>query len=150
MLNIPDRFLDREQFQYELVCECVVLGKLPSMKNRRRIIFNKGKPRLIKSKQAVDYQNNFHLQIPAEYKGLETGSLDEDLAIIIFVWYESRRPDLSVEMLFDCLQYKDKKYPDRSVQIIRDDRYIREVHAFGYVDKMNPRVEFALFRRFDK
>jgi len=52
------------------------------------------------------------------------------------VWYQSRRNDLDVSLLMDCLQ---------RCGVIENDRSIREQHLFGYVDPEAPRVEVELY-----
>jgi hypothetical protein len=143
-------FLSTKQYEYEPIGTFVVEGQLPSLKNRKRLVYFGGKPRLIKSAEALEYQQNFYKAIPQEFIGKKYGSLDVDLAVVMFIYYKSRRPDLSHEMLFDCLEYEDKDHPERTVALINNDRYIREAHAFGFVDSHRPRTEFTLYIRRDK
>jgi Holliday junction resolvase RusA-like endonuclease len=63
------------------------------------------------------------------------GSLTEPLALIVVTYYASRRPDLDTHALRDSLQ---------AAGVVKDDRYIREIHAFGFLDTENPRSEITL------
>jgi hypothetical protein len=126
---------------YELLADFEILGQPPSKSNRRQIVTagrgKKGRPMLIKSKEARDYVESFIEQAPEEFRGQEWGSLDDDLAAVFIVWFTSRRPDLTVEMIKDSLE---------DAEVIKNDRYIREEFIFGYVDKENPRARILLYR----
>lgn len=124
---------------YKLLMEFTVEGQPPSKSNRRQIIPRRGKtpPRLIKSKEARDYMKMFKEVIPEEYFDKEFGALDDDLRFDVIIWYASRRPDLSIELIKDALE---------DVGVIKNDRYIREEHTQGFVDKENPRITYRLYR----
>jgi Holliday junction resolvase RusA-like endonuclease len=92
---------------------------------------------LIKSKEARTYVKEFQAAVPEAYRDLNYGTLDEDLRLDIIIWYTSRRPDLSIELVKDCLE---------EAGIIKNDRYVREEHIYGFVDKENPRVTLRLYR----
>jgi len=130
-------FLNYLEQSYELLCSLEISGQPYSLKNRQ-IINCRGKyPRIIKSKEASDYLNSFSLQVPDEYKDLRLGSLDAPLAVIVVIYYRSRRPDLDVHAVMDGLQASG---------VIQNDRYIREVHSYALQDKENPRAEIYLFQ----
>lgn len=126
---------------YTLLAEIAIEGQPPRKSNQRRLVRRgRGKnarPMFIKSKEALQYIEDFALQVPSKYRNKEHGSLDENLRVDIAVWYTSRRPDLSVELILDCLE---------ATKVIKNDRYIREVHTYGFVDKKNPRIKLRLFR----
>lgn len=114
-----------------------VLGFLPSMKNSRRILKNRktGKPFSAKSDEAVKYVEDFLLQVPPEYRDLGLGSLTQPLRLCATVYYRSRRSDLDIALVLDCLQ---------RAGVIANDRHIVEQHLYAEVDEVNPRVELAL------
>ena len=68
------------------VYDVVVDGEPASAKNQRRIVQVKGKPRLIKSKKALDYTKEFYAQAP-----VLNPLLDCDMCLLVDVWYASRR-----------------------------------------------------------
>lgn len=127
-----------EERGFKLLADFTVSGQPPSKSNRRQIVTagRGGRPMLIKSQEARDYVEHFNEEAPEEYKGQEWGNLDYDLAAVFLVWFSSRRPDLTVEMIKDSLQ---------DAEIIKNDRYIREEYIFGYVDKENPRARILLY-----
>lgn len=111
-----------------------VPGKLISMKNRKiqtRHGFS------FKNPEVVQYERNFPHFVPLEYRNLRLGSLTEPLAASIKVFYPSRRSDLDVALVLDCLQ---------SAGVIANDRYIVEQHLFSAVDRVHPRVEIEIRR----
>jgi hypothetical protein len=55
---------------YELVCKFTVPGKLPRKSNSRMFVGSRGKPRLIKSKEAIKYVENLTEIVSTEYKEL--------------------------------------------------------------------------------
>ena len=125
--------------EYELLAEFTVTGQ-PPRKSNQRIIVRRGpggSPMVIKSKKARAYVDHFITSVPEEYRTLDVGTLDDDLLLDIIVWYTSRRPDLSVELIKDCLE---------AAGVIKNDRYVREEHLYGFVDKENPRTTIRLYR----
>lgn len=110
-----------------------VMGQLPSMKNRRRIIPGRGKrrPMIIKSEEAMAYEEAFLASIPPE-KRIGYGG---PVSLKVRVWYQSRRSDLSTELLMDLLQ---------KAGIILNDRQVVHVEAFKGLDPERPRVHFTL------
>ncbi len=125
--------------KYELLAEFTV-SEQPPRKSNQRIIARRGpggSPMVIKSKNARKYVDHFIPSVPEEYRTLGVGALDDDLRLDIIVWYTSRRPDLSVELIKDCLE---------AAGVIKNDRYVREEHLYGFVDKENPRTMIRLYR----
>jgi Holliday junction resolvase RusA-like endonuclease len=55
--------------------------------------------------------------------------------LLVNVYQENRRRDLDIELLADALQ---------RFGVIENDRHIWEKHCRRFIDKENPRVEFAL------
>ena len=117
----------------DIICTTTVQGNLPSLKNRRRLIPGKGnrKPMIIKSKDAMDYEQMFLLAIP---KKMCVG-YDGPVSVKVRVWYQSRRNDLSIELLYDLLQ---------KAGVILNDRQIVHQESFKDLDKENPRVHFTV------
>lgn len=99
-------------------------GEPASKANSRRMVTIKGKPRLIKSKKALDYCKSFALQCP---------QLDElmegDLSVTAHVWYASRRPDLDESVILDEMQGR----------IYTNDRQVKEKHVYWHLDRERPR-----------
>ncbi len=89
---------------------------------------------LVKSKEALQYEESFDEQVPDDLR-LGIGSLKSPLRLDIVVFYSSNRPDVSVELVMDCLENSG---------VVKNDRYIKEQHIYGFVDKYNPRVELIL------
>lgn len=122
---------------YELVCKFTIPGKLPRKSNSRMFVGTKGKPRLIKSKEALKYIENLTEAVPEEYRDLEIGSITEDILVVANVYYPTRRSDLSTELLLDGLE---------KVGVIKNDRYVREKIESGLIDPDNPRVEVQIYK----
>lgn len=112
-------------------------GQPPRKSNSRRIVTNRRtwKPMLIKSKQALAWVKAAVAQIPPELRNLKMGSAERPLAIVFIVYYKTRRPDLSVELIQDMLQ---------EAGVISDDRHVYETHAFKNFDPENPGVEIYI------
>lgn len=121
----------------EFLLGLMIHGEPGRKSNSRRIVINQktGKPMIIKSEKAMDYAETFASQITGDQKRM-LGSLDRSLVLYVIVYYRSRRPDLSVELIMDLLEKNE---------VIANDRYIRETHAYGFVDKVDPRVEILLY-----
>ena len=104
--------------------DVVILGEPASAKNRRRIVQVGGKPRLIKSKKALDYEKIFLKQCPK----LDP-LLTQDCVLLIDVYYASRRPDLAcVDLIQDLLQ--DRVYAN--------DRLVKASQSLWNLDRENP------------
>ena len=112
-----------------------VTGNLPRKSNQRRIVKVGNRPLLIKSKNALAYEQSFMAQVP-EYAKQAYGSAGNPLALWAHVHYQSNRSDLSVELLKDLLQ---------KAGVITDDRWIKAEFLFGSIDRDNSRVELALY-----
>lgn len=108
-------------------------GQLPSLKNRRRLIPGKGgrKPMIIKSAEAMSYEAMFLASIPQE-KRIGYGG---PVSLKVRVWYQSRRSDLSTELLMDLLQ---------KAGIILNDRQVVHIESFKGLDPERPRVHFTV------
>ena len=112
--------------------EATILGEPASKSNSRQIVRMGGKPRLIKSKKALAYARQFHLQAPRM-------PLREPILGDVLMWcrihYASRRPDLDESLIMDALQ---------AAEIIKNDRQIKAKVVLWALDRENPRSEIKL------
>ena len=110
--------------------EATILGEPASKSNQRRIVRMGGKPRLIKSKKALGYARQFHLQAPR---------IDEPILDDVLMWcrihYATRRPDLDESLIMDALQ---------AAESIGNDRQIKAKVVLWALDRENPRSEIKL------
>ena len=102
----------------------VINGEPASKANSRRMVLIKGKPRLIKSKKALDYCKAFAEQCPTLDKLIEG-----DVSVYITIYYASRRPDLDESVILDEMQGK----------IYLNDRQVKHKHIYWGLDRDNPR-----------
>lgn len=102
--------------------EFEIKGQLYSKANSRQKTRWGG---VIKSSKALAYVKDFNLQCPRLDPLIE-----DDVMVKAFVYYQSRRSDLDISLLLDCMQGF----------IYKNDRQVKEIHAFCNVDKINPRV----------
>ena len=115
-----------------LIATMTIFGQLPSLKNSRRIM-KRGRNNLmvIKSADALAYEQAFLMAIPQKMRV----GYDGPVSVKVRVWYQSRRSDLSTELLFDLLQKSG---------IILNDRQIEHVESFKGLDRENPRLHFTV------
>ena len=116
----------------DLIATATVLGQLPSLKNSRRIM-RRGRNNLmvIKSVDALAYEQVFLMAIPKKMRVGYGGPV----SVKVRVWYQSKRSDLSTELLFDLLQKSG---------IILNDRQVHHVESFKGLDRDAPRVHFTV------
>ena len=108
----------------------VIFGEPASAKNQRRIVTVNGRPRLIKSKKALDYCKAF-----AEQANALPELLEGDLAIRLDVYYASRRPDLAaMDLVMDLLQGV----------VYSNDRQVKANQSLWNLDKESPRVRIRV------
>ncbi len=113
----------------------VIKGEPASAKNQRRIVQFQGKPRLIKSKKALDYSKSFQSQCPKRDDLIEC-----DVSLRIDVWYASRRPDLAcADLIMDLLQG----------YIYLNDRQVKGVMSIWNLDRENPRSRIRIMKLGD-
>lgn len=124
--------------EYELELHMVIEGQLPRKSNSRKIVSRGrgGPPMVIKSAAAREYMDYVALLAKQQDIQNELGSLDNQLLLVANVYYTSRRPDLSVELLLDALE---------KAGVVKNDRYVREQIIGARVDKERPRTELWLF-----
>ena len=119
---VHDEMLDATE---NTVFECTIIGEPASAKNQRRIVQFGGKPRLIKSKKALDYCHRFEAQCPVLDK-----LMTEDVSLRVDVYYASRRPDLScMDLIMDLLQG----------HCYENDRQVKASMSVWNLDRENPR-----------
>lgn len=113
-----------------------ILGVLPSMKNRRRLLKNRRTAKMFsaKSVEAMGYVGCFSAQVPRSAQ-LRLGSKENPLRAIVSVWYPSWRSDLDCGLVYDLLQITG---------VVSNDRWIREKFEYAHVDPDNPRVELVI------
>ena len=125
-----EKFLDTENMGW--LWEATILGEPASKSNSRQIVRMGGKPRLIKSKKALAYARQFHLQAPRM-------PLREPILGDVLMWcrihYATRRPDLDESLIMDALQ---------AAEIIGNDRQIKVKVVLWALDRENPRSEIKL------
>ena len=108
-----------------------IYGEPASKANSRRFV----RPGLIiKSKKALSYADDFIRQCPV------FELMEGELAIEISVWYRTQRPDLDVSLILDLLQGR----------AYENDRQVREMHLYHFIDKDNPRCEIVVSHRKNK
>jgi len=66
--------------------------------------------------------------------------LEGDLAVVIKVYYASRRPDLDESVILDCMQGK----------IYGNDRQVKEKHLFWALDRESPRSTIIVMSQDDR
>jgi len=109
-------------------------GQPPRKSNNRRVVRTGGKTRVIKSQKALAWVKQAITLTPV-YAKLELGSLDRPLTVTMHIYYETRRPDLSGELVLDMMQ---------KAGIIKDDRYVYELHLFKHFSKERPGVRVTI------
>ena len=118
---MPDKVVNEVDF--------VILGEPASAKNQRRIVRIHDKTRLIKSSKALAYSKSFALQCP------KIPLMEGDVALLIDVYYASRRPDLAaLDMIQDLLQGF----------IYQNDRQVKASQSLWNLDRKNPRVRIRV------
>lgn len=118
----------------DYILSMTVNGQLPSLKNRRRVFRNRktGAPIIAKSQEAMDYETRFLRAVPESAKVGYEGPV----SVKVRVWYQSRRSDLSTELLFDLLQ---------KAGVIANDRQVHHVESFKGLDPERPRVHLTVY-----
>lgn len=107
-------------------------GEPPRKSNSRMVVRNRrtGKPMVIKSPEARAWIERALLTIPPEDRR-ELGSADRPLWIEFDCYYETRRPDLSIELVMDALERAD---------VISNDRHVYRLTARKHFSKDKPGV----------
>lgn len=108
-----------------------IYGEPASAKNQRRVVKFGNKTAMIKSKKALNYSKAFEEQCPVLDK-----LITDDVAVRFDIWYASRRPDLSDELISDLLQKR----------IYANDRQVKARMAIWNLDRDCPRVRISIKR----
>jgi len=104
----------------------IIFGTAYSKANGRRLVTFGGRPRLIKSKPALKFEEDVKAQVQPMDEMLEG-----DLSFHADIYYPSRRQDLDPSILLDALQGL----------IYANDRQFKQISSCRYLDKENPRSE---------
>jgi Holliday junction resolvase RusA-like endonuclease len=139
--------------------EFTILGEVASMKNSREIVLLGGKPALIKSQKAREYEKTASLQIPSEARQMLQGPV----RVTMRLFYSSERPDLDGALLLDILAARYKKLKGKlqkvadgqyaysegervlvSKGVYENDRQVRAMLLLHGIDKANPRAEIIV------
>lgn len=108
----------------------IIYGEPASKGNSRRVARN---GMFIKSKKAMDYKESFENQAK-EKKLYQDVLIEDDIELIVDVWYKSRRPDLEIELIQDIMQGI----------IYKNDRQIKKKIAERFLDRDNPRARIRI------
>lgn len=126
--------------------EFVIQGQPFSKANRRQMVTIGGKPQLIKSKEAREYEAMALRQIPPKARL----QLQCPVAVTMRIFYASERPDLDESVVLDVLQNRYAKVKETGERVLIqagvyvNDRQVREKHVFHGIDKGNPRCEIRV------
>ena len=123
-----------------------LLGQPASKANSRELVHIGGKPRLIKSPEALAFLRDARRQIPPAARV----RLEGPLAVTLHLYYASELPDLDESVVLDALQdvwastrLRGGKRERFLVQagVYRNDRQVREKHVYHHIDRARPRAE---------
>jgi Holliday junction resolvase RusA-like endonuclease len=117
----------------DIIFSLTVPGQLPSLKNRRRLVRNRktGHALIIKSADCMKYEDLFLSHIPQSARM----GYDGPVSLKARIYYQSRRSDLSVELLYDLVA---------KANIILNDRQIVHCECWKGLDRDNPRVHLTV------
>lgn len=124
----------------------VILGQPVSKANSREIVKFGNRSALIKSSDALAYEEDALRQIPPAARQ----RLEGRVRMTIRIWYASERPDLDESLVLDVLQdrwTRDKRTGQRvlvQAGVYRNDRQVRERHVYHAIDRDNPRAEIEI------
>lgn len=112
----------------------LIEGHMPRKSNQRKLIWSKksGRPLFIKSDEALAWTD----RAIGVMKTSPENSIMKPCGMRAWVFYRSRRSDLSVELLKDAMQ---------KAGLVLNDRLIEYEENFVFVDKERPRVIVAVW-----
>ena len=123
-----------------------ILGGAQSKANSRQIVTIDGRPQVIKSKPAREFERDALAQIPIAARV----ELDCAVRITLHLYYASQRSDLDESIVLDVLQTRTKKDKQTGLRYVvqrgvyLNDRQVKEKHVFRHIDKANPRCEILV------
>jgi Holliday junction resolvase RusA-like endonuclease len=129
-----------------------ILGQPCSKANSRQIVTIGGRPQVIKSQDARNYERDALRQIPA----VARVRIEGPVRVTLRLFYASERPDLDESIVLDVLQDRYNKTivgNDGASEklrtlvqsgVYRNDRQVREKHVYHHIDKANPRAEIEV------
>jgi Holliday junction resolvase RusA-like endonuclease len=119
-----------------LICRGTIQGQMPRKSNSRRIVRINNRPKNIKSADAINWMTSAVLQIQVALREYAVDApYTLPVALYADIYYRSGRSDLSSELLMDSLE---------RAGLIKNDRQIKHQSISGYVDRHEPRVDWAL------
>lgn len=128
----PDTSPPRPEWRIgDLLAQFVIPGEPAAKGNSREIVTFGGRSRLRKGDKALAFEALAALYVPPL-----APPYDGDVAMIVRVFYASRRPDLDSSLVRDALEGR----------VIKNDRQVRHVSESGFVDKARPRLEIAVHK----
>jgi len=131
--------------------EFTIYGQPASKSNRRQIVKIKGVPQLVKSKEALAYEEGALRQIPPRARL----RLTCNVRMTLRMFYSSNQSDLDESVVMDVLQDRYARVPDPRNEgeklkvliqagVIVNDRQIKEKFVYHGIDKLMPRVEVRI------
>lgn len=125
-----------------------ILGEPASKANSRKIVKIAGRPSVIKSEKARDYERDALKQIPPAARR----QIEGPVRVTLRIFYASQRPDLDESVVLDVLQDRYKtvgKGESKRRELVQkgvyiNDRQVREKHVFHAIDRVNPRTEVVI------
>lgn len=125
-----------------------LFGRVASKANSRKIVTIAGRPSVIKSADALLFEREALRQIPPTCRV----QLQGPVAVSMWIFYDSQRPDLDESLVLDVLQDRWSTPRDKATKkpigprelvqkgVYANDRQVREKHVYHGIDKANPRV----------
>jgi Holliday junction resolvase RusA-like endonuclease len=122
-----------------------IQGEAASKANSRRLQWRDGKPRFVKSRDAIRFAADALIQIPMSARVMYDGPV----RVTLEIFYRTERRDLDESLVLDALQAQWTKGGRRSGILTRrgvivNDRQVREKHVFHSIDRANPRVNVVV------
>jgi Holliday junction resolvase RusA-like endonuclease len=111
-----------------------ILGQPPRKSNSRRIVYGGNVPRLIKSTEALQWVSDAIYQVPGDARqGL--GSAEKPVEVILHIYYKTKHPDLSGELVLDMLE---------EAGVLSNDRHVYHWEMWKHFSKDKPGVQVTV------
>lgn len=107
----------------------VIKGQVYSKSNQRKFAIIRGHPRVIKSKNSLDYEEIALWQLKLQLR--DHVMFEKPCVLSATVWYPDRRQDLDISLILDILQ---------KAGVYKNDRLVEEMHLYRKIDRVNPRA----------